>query len=577
MTENNFGATKSFGVGAIVWDRTNIVESYPGVTLPLTFSFIQHAYSQVYPSFLRSIGVPEQFLCAYQDVFKNLLGHLMGRVYYRAENWYRLVRVLPLYQYNKQFFEAMWNPARAWGTSTGHEPLGITRRFIVGLCFFVRLVAAQWHIARFKKTFNRDLATYRDKDMSSMDTAALAGWYKWLEEHFFASWSVPIMNDFRVMVYHGILRKLLSTVTSGANDELTSGLLSSSRLVSYSNNALRAMEKIVQEIRAIPTLERAIVASEPGESYRLLTKSSLAPLVSSYLDLYGDRHPSELKLEATTLREQPELMAGIIRQILMAPPFLRTKKGVENSVKLLMQPYRGSHNWFAFSFMVVAVAFFARITRRALVEREELRLCRSMVFGLARGTFIEFGKRLSKAGQLNTSRDIFYLTRDEVLHWALTNVSTWQDTLPSRMEQFARFSVMSELPRRLHTLGDDLEHWVADSPTSEPSELILRGTPASGGTVRAPAVVMQEFDSSIDVQGKVLVTLQTDPGWTVIFPLLAGVITERGGMLSHAAIVSRELAMPSVLGIEGATAVIRTGDIVLLDGTAGTVSIERNA
>ena len=71
--------------------------------------------------------------------------------------------------------------------------------------------------------------------------------------------------------------------------------------------------------------------------------------------------------------------------------------------------------------------------------------------------------------------------------------------------------------------------------------------------------------------GDVLVTKQTDPGWGPIFPLISGLVIERGGMLSHGAIIAREFGIPSVVGVKDATRLIAHGSSITVDGDRGTV------
>jgi pyruvate,water dikinase len=74
-------------------------------------------------------------------------------------------------------------------------------------------------------------------------------------------------------------------------------------------------------------------------------------------------------------------------------------------------------------------------------------------------------------------------------------------------------------------------------------------------------------------KGDILVTRQTDPGWVVVFPLISGLIVERGGMLSHGAIVSREFGIPAIVGVEGASNKLKDGDIVVLNAFTGEITI----
>ena len=85
---------------------------------------------------------------------------------------------------------------------------------------------------------------------------------------------------------------------------------------------------------------------------------------------------------------------------------------------------------------------------------------------------------------------------------------------------------------------------------------------------------MAHFDEFSRVRpGDVLVCPATDPSWSVLFGVAGAVVTEGGGALSHAAIVAREYAVPAVLAVDSATRMLRDGQLVTVDGTAGTVRI----
>ncbi|KAH7985408.1 hypothetical protein HPB49_026436 [Dermacentor silvarum] len=92
----------------------------------------------------------------------------------------------------------------------------------------------------------------------------------------------------------------------------------------------------------------------------------------------------------------------------------------------------------------------------------------------------------------------------------------------------------------------------------------------SQGVVEGKARVVPSFEEAHLIQkGEILVTTATDTGWTPYFPLLAGVVTEVGGPLSHGAVVAREYGLPCVVGVEGITTMLDTGDYLQLDGNKG--------
>lgn len=114
----------------------------------------------------------------------------------------------------------------------------------------------------------------------------------------------------------------------------------------------------------------------------------------------------------------------------------------------------------------------------------------------------------------------------------------------------------------------------ASTPGSSDQEGVFGGVPGAGGVVTAPArIVRGPADFAAVRRGDIVICPFTDPAWTPLFSIAAGVVTETGGALSHAAIVAREYAIPAVLGVVGATTRIADGARVTLDGGAGTVTV----
>jgi len=107
---------------------------------------------------------------------------------------------------------------------------------------------------------------------------------------------------------------------------------------------------------------------------------------------------------------------------------------------------------------------------------------------------------------------------------------------------------------------------------------VLTGFPASGGTVEGRARVLLSAEQLYDLEeGEILVCEATSPNWTPAFAIISACVCDGGGSLTHAAIVSREYGIPCVVGTSVATARIRTGDLVEVDGTEGRVSILERA
>jgi pyruvate,water dikinase len=125
-----------------LWDNSNIIESYCGVTTPLTFSFARSVYEDVYRQFCRLMGVSGRVIAEHQQVFANLLGLVRGRVYYNLIHWYRLLGLLPGFEFNRSFMERMMGVREALAdppppASSGSRLLDLARlvRAVLGVVF----------------------------------------------------------------------------------------------------------------------------------------------------------------------------------------------------------------------------------------------------------------------------------------------------------------------------------------------------------------------------------------------------------------------------------------------------------
>jgi pyruvate,water dikinase len=99
----------------------------------------------------------------------------------------------------------------------------------------------------------------------------------------------------------------------------------------------------------------------------------------------------------------------------------------------------------------------------------------------------------------------------------------------------------------------------------------LTGTGCCPGIVRAPVRVVRDPAQAVDLDGCILVAERTDPGWTLLFPLAMGLLVQRGSLLSHSAIVAREMGLPCIVGVAGLLDSVQDGDLVEMNGTTGRV------
>jgi pyruvate,water dikinase len=219
--------------------------------------------------------------------------------------------------------------------------------------------------------------------------------------------------------------------------------------------------------------------------------------------------------------------------------------------------------------------------RARVRDRENLRFERTRVFGRVRRIFLEQGKRFAALGLLDEARDIFYLEVHEalgVVEGTATSVNL-RGLVAARRSEFEEYRDSPPPPDRFETRGmvHQWRQWaqtmtsLAASPSDADSAGEQRtGTGCYPGVVRGIVRVVRDPRGAELRAGEILVAERTDPGWVMLFPAAAGLLVERGSLLSHSAIVARELGIPAVVSIPGLTAWLVTGDLVEMDGRAGT-------
>jgi phosphohistidine swiveling domain-containing protein len=183
-----------------------------------------------------------------------------------------------------------------------------------------------------------------------------------------------------------------------------------------------------------------------------------------------------------------------------------------------------------------------------------------------------FGRRLVSEGFFADLDDVWMLERTE-LRRALTETFDLRALVARRMDERSRGLVQGARP------------YLGDPPEKRERDSILEGFYGSGGTRLTGAgaspgvaegvarIVADQADFARIRTGDILVTTTTTPAWTPLFPSLAGLVTETGGILSHAAVVAREYGLPAVVGAAGATSAIHDGMRIRIDGGAGTITL----
>jgi pyruvate,water dikinase len=212
-----------------------------------------------------------------------------------------------------------------------------------------------------------------------------------------------------------------------------------------------------------------------------------------------------------------------------------------------------------------------------VAHREDTRLARSRAFGLMKRVVRALADRLMRTGLIDRPADIFYLSLEEVTS-AVRGASITRDLrvlVNQRRAEYEAFK-LQPLPSRVTTRGIALSNVATAPPPAAPDETgvkELQGIGCSAGRIRARARVVREPQQHLHIRGEILVAPMTDPGWVFLMVPAGGLIVERGSVLSHTAIIGRELGIPTVVAVPGATSRITDGQLVEIDGATGVVRL----
>jgi pyruvate,water dikinase len=565
-----------------IWDNSNIAESYSGITTPLTFSLARHAYEGVYRQFCRLMGVAESAITDRQTVFANMLGLLRGRIYYNLLNWYRVLALLPGFALNRRFMEQMMGVKEPLPEEIVRElsPPTLTAKLRDALRL-LRTVAGliRNHFTLFRqiRAFYRRLELVLAPPHPPLDQLRadeLVAHFRHLERQLLTRWDAPLVNDFFAMIFYGLLRKACARIDPRGT--LQNDLLCAEGGIISLEPAKRIRTMAALALPYADLVEALCTAPVHVIRRHLAAHADLEREYLAYLGKFGHRCIEELKLESITLHDDP---LPLLRSIGQLARRLQTHSAVPADSEAQLRAAAERQVRTALGFHPLRRFVFAwtlRHARARVRDRENLRFERTRLFGRVREVFLELGRRLHELGLLDGPRDIFFLTLEEALAYVEGTATTTDLGALVRLRQaeFQAFQTAPPPADRFTTRGPVYfaQPFTADAPRSPAPPLdgqTRLGIGCCPGLVRGRArVIIDPRDARLQ-HGEILVALRTDPGWIMLFPTAAGVAVEHGSLLSHSAIVAREMGIPTVVSVPGLTAWLHDGDLVELDGKSG--------
>ena len=372
-------------------------------------------------------------------------------------------------------------------------------------------------------------------ELRELDDSAILTLIDSMREITIDAWAYSTTTNLVASAAQALVRKIAPELDLSAMRGGTKGLASAS--------LLGGVRRLVDLSRAEPQFEQ-VLRSEPAEDL-VQRLDDVDPMFAmafwKLIAAAGHRGPGETELANLMYGDNPAKLLDMVRMALDVQPRM-----FPDPTRLSGVPRRA------------VAALNAAVRRRERSKDVAMRGTHTLRLALR-----EIGRRQVDAGVFEEIDDVFYLVPDEVvapvLHAERTSARRAERT------RLAGLNIPPTFTLRWEPLGSD---------DAGAGIQVMHGIGASPGIVRGPVRVVHSPDDIDDIEpDSVLIARVTDVGWTPMFSCVAAVVTDVGGLHSHAAIVAREFGVPCVVGTACATLNLKNGCIVEVDGTRGTVTL----
>ena len=544
-----------------ILDNSNISESFPGICLPLSESFAGEMYSGIFTSLgRRFLG---KRVSSYEAVFQRMVGGFSGRMYYEISSWYDILRLLPFSGKIIPVWQGMLGVSNEEISFSKKKP-GFFLKCRITLLFCYYFIVSQRKMQELDKFFQERYASYSKRVDEEEEAQELYRIFLEMKEDILREWDITLMND------------MVSFISTHLYGKKTAFSL-----------------ETMKPVRALSALKA--VARKHGldsEEYRREKKK--------YISAYGDRIEGELKLETRTYRSNEELLDRWILDALETEKTDYSEKDCEETSRMEKPSEQKQRK-----------SFLYRLAESSCNNREISRLHRTRCFGLMR-------RIVDKIGEKTIGFDVYYLSLDELKEFLLSGkdfslkIAREKELRKAyeRLPVLSRVKLLGKVDRdplagEITVLnygafktkgskvgkGEIAGEMGKSEKTSVPFSEEPKNFESKGKTESTPRVFfgrgvskgifrgevlkiksLQELRAT-EAKGKILLSYSTDPGWFPYLDMASGLITERGSLLSHSAILARELEKPAVVNIPHIMKELQSGDIVEIDGDLGICSV----
>ncbi|HAK95191.1 MAG TPA: hypothetical protein DCM87_09365 [Planctomycetes bacterium] len=552
-----------------VWTNANTGEVLPDVVTPMSWSVIEPAMVRLFEALFGSVDLSRA---------APLFTRIAGRVYFNLNTFTACLRAIPVLRHRD--FGELFGGGQAEALRGVEIPpedipdvrlsLGgaLARLPVAAVTLLTHLPSRGYgcleRMARANRRLRRcEPAALSDGELIGRIRATAGGMFIERDLFFFIG-TGPL--------YMTLLFNLCGRVLGPRGEADARHLLAGLGGLDDAD-AGHALWRLALAARAHRAIEAALLDAPAFEEFRARIAGAEGAFGflcawDDFMRAHGHHTRGELELANERWSETPDYVLGLVRDCVRGigtqDPLARWRAAAAARAAALARLRRSFRSpidraLFELAFRQAQHGVRLRENGKSLVVER---------VALLRRLLCELGARLAARGILASRDDIFFLRREEVEDCAACG-NTFRDLVARRRAEYERDIGLSP-PPVVRGVYDPARH---RDERAAPRGAVLRGTAVSPGSATGRARVIRRAERGRVLPGEILVVPFADPGWAPYFLNAAAVVMDMGGVLSHGCIIAREYGLPAVVNVGPATAAIATGQLVRVDGDAGTVTI----
>jgi pyruvate,water dikinase len=563
------------------WTNTNLNENYPTPMSPLLYSIARDSYYHYFKNLAGLLQINKESLRSLEYDFSNTVGIWGNRLYYNMTSIHNILSSSPLKAYFKDAFNKFvgYSEKDVAQVDTS-RPTSIFR-------FVFRLIRLNFSLEKHVKSIEKMVSDFAFKAREKDQNIPLSTLFYTFLDLRFNQWYHASLADFFSMIHYKVLgeitKKFYGEKSIGMHNTLVQAIpgLMSSEPLNDTYDIVQEINKNIEIKTFFQSNSAKVVYQEIQEnsSYLQLKKS-----LNSYLKKWGFRCSGELMFFSTNYIEEPTKFIELL-QVYMSQDAQDPREAIaikDKERKLAMRSFawkiiKKRSIFFPVSIVEVGLLYLsAKLCKQAISSRERVRYKQAEMYYHFKTIVKKIGAQFVEEQQINKADDLFFMSYKEIGEMLSSSAMFSKDIKEVIKERRSRFNLESnnKYPENFTTNFGERPESVKEEVSYDGDFTEFNGLAVSGGKIKARVKVLESVLESAKLsKGDILVTKQTDPGWAMVFPLIGGLIVERGGALSHGAIVAREFGIPAVIGIANITEILKDNDQVILDGDLGKIQV----